>query len=340
MVSLLLYVLAALLLAGIIYQRLGVARDDRAIRPPGRIVETIGGCFHVNVQGSGGPVVVLESGISASAVSWARVQPEIAAFSTVVSYDRAGLGWSRRIRAPRTPFVLAAELDRVLAAAGLPGPYVLVGHSFGGLIVRAFATRNPSHVAGMLLLDALHPAEWLQPTPNQRRMLQGGVFFSRLGAVLAAIGVVRLCLDLLARGQTRAPRAVLRSFGSGAAATVQRVLGEVTKLPPEVLPQVRAHWSRPRSFLTMASYIGSLPQSSWEIQAGPPLPPVPLIVLSAAQRHPRRVAEQADLANLCSGAEHEVLPDCGHWVHLDAPQAVVAAVRRLVERARATSSPR
>jgi pimeloyl-ACP methyl ester carboxylesterase len=277
--------------------------------------------------------VVLESGIAASSANWVGIQAALSKFTTVCSYDRAGFGWSDASKLPRTPQQLALELHELLTRARLGGPFILVGHSFGGLIVRAFAAQYPDETAGLVLVDALHDREWLRPTARQERMLRGGVFFSRAGAALASVGVVRLCLDLLTRGSRTTPRAVLKSFGKDATALVERMVGEVTKLPPEVWPQIRAHWSRPRPFVTMARYLASLPVSSAEFEQATPLPSVPLIVLSP-HCEGAQLATQKELAALCAGGEHRPIADCGHWIHLDQPPAVIEAVKQVLERVR------
>src|SRR6266496_1936831 len=107
---------------------------------PGRLVRAGESILHLQISGSGPKVVVLEAGIAATSLSWSLLQPGLSKIATVVSYDRAGLGWSGPAITPRTPAVIATELRHALEAAGLKGPYVLVGHSFGGLIVQRFAT--------------------------------------------------------------------------------------------------------------------------------------------------------------------------------------------------------
>jgi pimeloyl-ACP methyl ester carboxylesterase len=316
---------------GVAYQLAGIARDAQRVLPPGQLFAVGDKRFHVNRSGHGMPIVVLESGLAASSVSWTKVQPAVSTFAHVMSYDRAGFGWSDRRRNPRRPVILAKELHELLEAAKLSPPYILVGHSFGGLIVRAFIQQYPQEVSGLVLVDALHPHEWLNPNHEQRRTMVGGILFSRVGAFLAAIGVVRFCLQRLSGGRSTAPRAVLRTFGNSAVSVVSRVVGEVTKLPKEVLPAVRSHWSRPKSFLTMANYIAGLRASSKEM-SGTGLPSdLPLVVLSAEKASAERNEEQKDLAQLCANVEHAIIPDCGHWVHLDRPDVVVEAIRRVVE---------
>src|SRR5262249_4918055 len=169
----------------------------------------------------------------------------------------------------------------------------------------------------MVLVDALHSAEWAEPTREQRRVLAGGMLLSGIGALLCELGLVRLCVNLATRGKTRTGQTVLRSFGAQASKVVNRVIGEVTKLPAELLSAVRAHWTNPKSFVTQARYFASLPKSSCEVLNSRLPSDLPLIVLSADNPITIRAEEQRQLAKLCEGTEHTVIAECGHWIHLD-----------------------
>ena len=149
--------------------------------------------------------------------------------------------------------------------------------------------------------------------------------------MLAAVGFVRLCLALLTRGSTRVPQMAARSFGASAASVTGRLVGEVRKLPERVWPMVRAHWSQPKSFLGMADHLAVLPRSSAEAEAAGGLGDIPLIVLSAGNSGPAKEREQADLALLSSNSRQVLGAQSGHWIHLDEPELVVAAIRELVE---------
>ncbi len=123
--------------------------------PPGERMVDIGGCrLHMLVKGRGHPVVVLESGVGDTISSWAKVQPDVARFARVVAYDRAGLGMSDpAVTEPRATAQIARELHTALHKSKLQPPYVLVGHSMGGLHVRLFAYQFPNEVAGLVLVD-------------------------------------------------------------------------------------------------------------------------------------------------------------------------------------------
>jgi pimeloyl-ACP methyl ester carboxylesterase len=125
-----------LLVAGVAYQIIGTWRDRIRLHPPGRLVQSNNRRMHIRMTGEGTPTVVFESGMGASCMSWTQVQPQVAQFSRAVSYDRAGCGWSDTAREPRTARQLAQELHTLLNEADVPGPYVLVGHSFGGYVNR------------------------------------------------------------------------------------------------------------------------------------------------------------------------------------------------------------
>jgi pimeloyl-ACP methyl ester carboxylesterase len=291
-------ILLALVVAGILYQWIGARADARRIPPPGRLVDVGRGRLHLHEQGGGRPTVVFEAGISASSVSWGRVAPRVAEFATACCYDRSGLAWSDRTHAPVSARSLAAELDALLGAAAIETPVVIVAHSFGTFVARAFAADFPQKTAGLVLVDPIFPAEFLKMTSAERRRLTGGIFLSRVGAALASVGVVRLCLNRLLRGSTAGPRRVSRLFGSEAASLMSRLVRQVQKLPPESWPAMRAHWSRPKSFLAMADHLSSLRRSAAEIEATGPLGDLPLVVITAGSQPETVRAEHARIAAL------------------------------------------
>src|SRR5437016_1624633 len=129
---------------GAVCQSWATDRDRRRLQPPGRLIRTKDdGALYLQEQGQGSPTVLLESGLAASSLSWALVQPHVAEFAHVCSYDRAGFGWSCPSATSRTVENITSELNALLKNAGLRPPYILVGHSFGGLLVRAFAHLHP-----------------------------------------------------------------------------------------------------------------------------------------------------------------------------------------------------
>lgn len=291
------------------------------------MVDVGGRQLHVDIRGQGSPVVVLEAGIAASSISWSLVQDRVAQFTRVVSYDRAGFGWSRAQCRP-TALGAAQELAMLLESIEVEPPFILVGHSFGGLIVRVFQQSFPARVAGLVLVDPVTRAEWVHASPQRKRMLARGVSLSRRGAFLARMGVVRLALKLLLRGSRMIPKLVARASAGNGASVTERLTGEVRKLPRELWPVAAAHWSEARCFEAMADSLEKLPVSVRQIQEGQSLGNLPVIVLSAGSASEAEVKEHAHDAGLSTRGEHVVVQGAGHWLQLDAPDAVAAAIRR------------
>jgi pimeloyl-ACP methyl ester carboxylesterase len=294
------------------------------IPQPGRIVDVGGRALHINVLGKGSPVVILEAGIAASSLSWALVTKQVAAFTTVVTYDRAGFGWSDPAPHPCTALDAARDLALLLDKAELPGPFVLVGHSFGGLIVRVFEQQYPARVAGLVLVDPVSRSEWREADEKRRRMLARGVMLSRRGALLARIGVVRLALGLLMSGSRTIPKLLSRVSAGRDTGVTERLTGEVRKMPKELWPAITAHWSEARCFRAMANSLENLPVSVMQIDENRSLGDLPIVVLSASA-----TAEHAHDAGLSTRGEHRIVPGSGHWMQLDAPGAVVDAIAKI-----------
>jgi pimeloyl-ACP methyl ester carboxylesterase len=338
LLSTLLLAIFGLLALQIILQLICARIDRRKFPAPGRLVAIPGATMHVQKTGSGSPAIVLESGIAASSLSWCVLQPQMAALGATYSYDRAGFGWSVSADRNYTLARITDDLHSLLRALQVPAPYILVGHSFGGYIARAYAQRFAGELAGIVLVDPLTPEEWIAPTRLQRWMLRRAVWFSGAGGVLAGLGVLRFCLWLLQRGKAEMPRGVLAAFGAKAFETVARILRELTKLPPETVRVIRARWSTPRFFWTMAAYIGALPRFAAEVQGCAMPAEVPVTVLSGAHQPQVRLKEHAAIAAHSVHGRHLIAEQSAHWIHLDQPELVLQAVREMMEQA-ATSAP-
>lgn len=326
--------LAVLVTAGVVYQMAGTWRDRQRFPPPGRLVRFSDRRTHIYVTGEGAPTVVFESGMGASCLSWSQVQPEVAQFARAVSYDRAGYGWSDQAREPRTADQLAQELHALLEAAGVPGPYVLVGHSFGGYVNRAFARLHRDAVVGMVLVDSIHPAEWESPTPEQLRLIKVSLRYAWIAAWLARLGFVRFCLARLTRGSPGLAQAATSAFGVDVASAAQRIAGEIRKLPAPILPIVRGLWSQPKNFTSLGQYVAALPVSAKQAAAVSSLGDLPLVALSGNHHVPPYSDWQRELAQLSTRGRQLVASDSGHWIHLDNPELVTRAIREVVAAAR------
>jgi pimeloyl-ACP methyl ester carboxylesterase len=329
-----LLVIPLILLAGLLYQAIGSALDLRRYPAPGRLIDVGGHRLHMHTAGQGGPVVVLEAGIAASSVSWRLVQDRLAPFTTVISYDRAGLGYSDPSPQPRTIPNILKDFQTLLSKAGIPTPIILVGHSFGGLAALEYACIDKSRLAGLVLVDPLAASEWCPVQPQSEATLNRGVRLARRGAWVARLGIVRLSLDLLRAGSRRIPKLAAKiSSGSGSQLT-ERLVGEVRKLPKELWPVVQSHWCQPKAFLSMADHLESLPASAAACQAVCDLGDLPVTVLSAANSAANRLAEHQAMANRSTRGKLVVAQNSGHWIQLDEPDLVIAAVREIIEASR------
>jgi pimeloyl-ACP methyl ester carboxylesterase len=176
---------------GCLYQAVAAARDRRIYPPPGSLVDIDGCRMHLQTKGAGAATVVLEAGLGGMSSAWAWIQPEAAKFSRVVSYDRAGLGWSETDLAPKTAQLAARRLRTLLRRSHALPPYILVGHSMGGLLIRVFAEQYLDEVAGIVLVDASHPDQHLR-SPDIKTHMRSGFRLLRAVPLLAQLGYVRL----------------------------------------------------------------------------------------------------------------------------------------------------
>lgn len=143
-------------LGGLFYQNLATIADDYRYPPIGKLVDIGGYKLHLHSKGEGGPAVILDAGLSGTSLGWTLVQEEASKFTQVCSYDRAGYAWSEGSPIERTSYHLAKELHTLLHVANISGPYILVGHSFGGCNVLMFAHLYPEETLGIILVDSVH----------------------------------------------------------------------------------------------------------------------------------------------------------------------------------------
>jgi pimeloyl-ACP methyl ester carboxylesterase len=299
---------------GALWQQIATRRDHRRFPPPGELVDVDGHRLHLNVAGerTATPTIVLEAGMASMSANWAWVQDELAEDGRVVSYDRAGLGWSDPGTGRMDAATSASELHTALAAAGIGPPYVLAGHSYGGLVVRMFADRYPDEVVGLVLVDASHPDQWVSiPASRGGRTVAMG---NRVTAVLARLGLLRLF---------RAER----SFIDG--------------LPAREYAEMRAYLARPQGWSAGAAGLLAWDRESRDqVNAARDLGDLPLVVLSVTEQD--RYAEvltrlQADLVSLSSNSAHLTVAGATHYtlvskqnfaeVVSDAIRAVVSAAQ-------------
>ncbi len=297
--------LLGLMLVGYIYEPMAEAADAKAYPPPGQLVDVGGYRLHINCIGTGSPTVVIVAGAGDWSTTWGGVvQPEVAKTTRVCTYDRAGLGWSEASPHPSDAAQFASELHTLLQNANVPGPYVMVGHSLGGFIVRVFTHDYASEVAGVVLVDSMNPK---QVTQSQANSL----------------------------AQTYSFQALLARFG------VARLLVKVPAIAPSMPPNEEAYYPlyiRPQSLQASAKEYRTLPASAAEAVAVKSFDDLPLIVLTAKLNdNPGWPEWQAELLQLSSNSEHLFAENSGHNIQVDEPNAAVAAIIQIVEQVRQTA---
>ena len=169
--------------------------DNRIVTAPGAKVFANGRNFHVRHFGQSGPQLVLECGMTMMSACWGWLAPELAGFARVMAYDRAGMGWSDERESPREAKSIAQELVALLSAAGVSGPYVLVGHSMGAIFNRALLRQSPEAVAGLVWLDPAHPEQ--MKARGIRRRIRNLVFYIEAAQLLASRNIPAIELPLV-----------------------------------------------------------------------------------------------------------------------------------------------
>jgi len=299
---------------GAVYQAVSFRGDTQRFPHSGKLVT--GGGFRLNVfcTGQGRLTVLLEAGLADSLDSWRRVQPEIAQFARVCSYDRAGYGYSDPGPMPRTADRIASELHAALRSAGEKPPYILVGHSFGGFLVRVFNGRYSGEVAGIILVDAtqedqyrLLPQAWTVLSESTRKRARKQAFWAPL---YIDLGLARLEFRL--KGQEVPP--VLLQSKYLKARTSELVNIEVSAEQARVAGNIA---DKPLVVLTGGRVIDSGLKAALNEEDQRAYEDIWVGVL------------QSRLVQLSRQGRRTVLPDSGHDVPADRPDAIVTAVREL-----------
>jgi pimeloyl-ACP methyl ester carboxylesterase len=327
----------ALVVCGFAYQWMGGWIDSRRLRKQGRMVDAGEGRRMYLVERGPArlrgqdrtPTVVFEAGFGATSLNWMHIQEALAVEAHTVAYDRCGLGWSSEASSERTPRNIAAELRAMLQAAEIEPPYVLVGHSFGGLVMQRFALDYPKDVAGVVLLDPMRTHEWPPVDPTQHGRVERAMRLTRVGKKFAHVGMARLAARSHLCRSRRFSGFLLRLAGERGAYLAHRLDTEIGKMPEEVRPSIAAQWSSPRFYRGLHAYLSAVPATVEEMHDAEPLGDVPVVVVTPGK------AEPVDVLRKFGPQSREVIAeDSEHWVHLDDPVLVVETILEMVEGAR------
>lgn len=316
-----------LLTAGVVYQCIGSHRDKRRYGDPGRWVHIRKDCrIFLVEQGDDGPTVLFESGIGATNLNWRHVQQRVSHFARTASYDRSGLGFSSPSRTPRTPKNIATELHELLQRAKIKPPYILVGHSFGGLVMRRFALLYPEEVSGIVLVDPMRCEDWPPLDASKQSQLELGKRLIRYAVPIAACGITRLAVTSAFRHAVKLRGSESTNGKLGGRHVIARIKQEVGKMPREVWPVVAAHWSRPGFYVGMRSYIDSIPDTVREMDQADPIRSIPVRVLTPGKSKP---LSETCLSRIGDNVQQVIAEGSEHWIHLDEPELVVRSIREM-----------
>src|SRR6516225_4806634 len=311
---------------GALYQAAGTRRDRKRCPPPGRLVDLDHHRVHLLESGSGSPTIVLEAGLMSTVLSWSSLQRQLSESYRVVSYDRAGLGWSDLGPMPRTADRIVDELHRLLEQAGIPPPYVLVGHSFGGLTMPLFAARYPEEVAGMVLVDPVAPAEWNPPSERDRQLIHIGAKVCRRAAILACIGLIRFIATLLTAGAKKPAGYFVRLISRGTPADSGTIQSPwFAALPANEKAMAPVFWVQQKFALTIASQLENLPVSAVLVAQIGSVCDKPVVILSARTAPQKRQREHAAMARRMPRGAHVVAQKSNHWIMQEEVALVVRA---------------
>jgi pimeloyl-ACP methyl ester carboxylesterase len=298
------------------YQRIGDTRDRRQYPPPGRLIRAggAGRRLHLYEAGEGTPTVVIIPALNCNVLEWMHIVRELQQDTQVCVYDRAGIGWSDPPqRARRTIEGMAGDLHTLLAAAGLAPPFIIAGHSLGGVVARRFAADYPEQVCGLVLVDSSHEN-------------QAARFPWREGAGALLLYAMRWQARILGT------RRLAATFGlmPGLDAAIAR------EVPPEYMDAARS------IALSTHSRRTTVAEMLLAVRLRNEPPDLGSLLLAVLTRQPSDSPVwsqlQDELAALSTSSQHLYARHAGHNIHLDEPEVVIEAIREMIRKCRLASA--
>ena len=290
--------------------------QDNLPDPSGEMIDIGDHALHIYCIGEGSPTVILETGSGVLSLSWYPLQEQIAEFTRVCTYDRAGYGWSDPSQTPRTALQVAHELDRLLTNAGIETPVILAGHSMGGMFARYFAATHPDLVAGVVLVDATPP-----------------MFSSVVRMEIAGV-------DAFFQGEAAGYDEFIEFVRSGAWTSQNAENMVPPGLPVELVETYSQLMSQPAAIEAMYAEYIAFDYNMEQTRAAGDLGDIPLIVLAgrnapfpeawAEDAWQRWVEFQEEQASISTNSRFEAL-DSGHYIYVELPDVVLEAIRELIE---------
>ena len=314
---------------------------NQSYSPPGKMIDVGGYRLHLNCTGNKGPTVVLIPGAGDFSFDWSLVQPNIAQFARVCSYDRAGFAWSDPGPLPRTMKQEAFELHTMLSAAHVKGPYILVGHSIGGLVTRIYASQYSQEVAGIVLVDSTHEDTTLSVNGKLAHMRE-----------LAKPDPVPAVQTIKSAPPKPVTKEVLDQFQSNLKSNPPKIGTTYKKLPESI--QTMRLWflsQPPRAGGGGMDFLPEELRDIYEARAKKPdqLEDLPLVVLLPKKYdqpptgvdpeewrrfNEAKQEQKLDFTKLSRNSKLIFAENSGHHIQLDQPEIVIDAVRLVVESSR------
>ena len=280
--------------------------EEINFEPPGQLIDVNGRNMHINCIGNKSPSIILDSGAGGFSLEWRNIQKSLSQYARVCAYDRAGYGWSDMGLLPRTTKRITHELHTLLQNAGIHGPYILVGHSFGGFTAQYFARNFGDEIAGIVLIDSSHEEQVYRLPENGKDVVRRSLHQDRSNMVTKPV--------------------IHEHYPEEEAAVAQ---------------QLMTRWS---ALLTWREEMANYALSSRELRDVyyKPILEIPIVVLSRGKRvwpdTPYGDAMEAawkelqdELSYLNGNSTHIIAENSGHLIHLDEPELVVDAIHDVLD---------
>jgi pimeloyl-ACP methyl ester carboxylesterase len=330
--GLLLTIAAALLVGvGAIWEQVERQRAIRDFPVAGRLVDIGGRRIQIDCRGTGSPTVVFESGLGIlGSLSWTKVQGEVAEFTRACAYSRAGIVWSGDKDGPHDGVGVARDLHATLAAANESGPFVLVGHSLGGPYITVYTKLYGDEVAGLVYVDASHPDQQkrVEAALGRRPESSAMMAVTRVALRLQWTGIVRLGAGLLG-GPPNVPNETVKTSTAFAPKSAAAAIAEMNSTSSTLAEAgtFRSLGARPVAVLT---HNESLTDAALKRQG--------MSKLEGEKPNSIFLDLQNDIASWSSRSTHRILDNTGHYIQFDRPDAVVTAIREVVDGVRSDAS--
>lgn len=248
--------------------------------------------------------VILDAGLSCCSIDWYYIQPQVSEFSKVISFDRAGYGWSSSVKGKYTSENVVEDLIKVLEKLNAKPPYVLVGHSFGGLNMRLFASKYPEKVAALILIDSVHEKRYLSSEWDEERknIHKKNLRLFRLGYITSSLGIPRLLKQPVGR----------------------------KRLPEPYQKYINYIGYNPKTFEAVYKEFFYSEESASQLKDSKPLnKELTITVLSSNNNDVSWVEHQNILSNLTNNTI-QIKTDHGHSIHLENPEIVIDTIKEVI----------